>query len=240
MGISFTADARVSAGDLEVSWRFTQRAVTGFARRGPAPVLETDGAARIDLKTGRAQALPPRQTPAQARMTPLPPALQKLVDSRALPSAPQRAGNFYIATDPADGGNRAVIRRWDGATGGALAEIKLEPDFNFGIASADGELLLARKPLGADASGWTDYLWAIYSLETREKIAEIRMPTSAAPFFVSNSMLVIVSRPFGRRINGKWTEEPLELRAFDLKTRGEAWQAPLRDTAYRGPFPPRP
>jgi hypothetical protein len=240
MGISFTADARVSAGNLEVSWRFTQRTVTGFARPGPAPVLETNGAARIDLKTGRSQPLPAREAPTQPRMTPLPPSLQKLVDSRALPSTPQRAGKFYIATGSADGGKRAVVRRWDGAAGGALADIELDPGFNFGIASADGEMLLARKPLGADATGWRDYLWAIYSLETREKIAEIRMPTSAAPFFVWNSMLVIVSRPFGRRINGKWTEEPLELRAFDLKTRGEAWKAPIRDTTYRGPYPPRP
>jgi hypothetical protein len=66
------------------------------------------------------------------------------------------------------------------------------------------------------------------------------MPTSAAPYFVWNSMLVYVSRPYGRRIDGKWIQEPLEIRAVDLRTGREAWKTPIRDTAYHGLFPPRP
>ena len=192
MGSSFTADASLSSGELEIIWRFTPRPNLG--RPGPAP-SEIVGAARIDLKTGQVQVLPDRS---------------------------------------------ATTQRRAGPNGGFPADIKVEPGFNLSISSADGKTFLANKPAGTDATGWTDYQWVVYSLHTREKLGEIRMPASAAPFFVSNSTLVYVSRPYGRRIDGKWIQEPLELRAVDLGSGREMWKAPIRDTAYRGPFPPRP
>ena len=192
MGSSFTADASLSNGELELTWRFTPRPNLG--RPGPAP-SEIVGAARIDLKTGQVQVLPDGSAPTQHRASP---------------------------------------------NGAVPADIQLEPGFNLSIASADGKTFLANKPAGTDATGWTDYQWVIYSLHTREKLGEIRMPTSAAPFFVSNSTLVYVSRPYGRRIEGKWVQEPLELRAVDLKLSREVWKTPIRDTAYHGPFPSTP
>ena len=75
--------------------------------------------------------------------------------------------------------------------------------------------------------------------ETDLKVAKIRMLISAAPFFIWHSILVCESRPYGRRINGGWTEEPLELRAVYMKTGAEAWKIRLRDTVYRGQPPPR-
>jgi hypothetical protein len=195
MSTSFTADARMASGALEVSWHFVQRAASGFGRPGSPLTSEVDGAARIDLKTAQVQVLPAR-------------------NASTRPSA---------------------------SSGGiATANIRLEQGFNFAIASADGLTILANKAAGIDATGWTDYLWAIYSLQTHERLAEIRMPTSAAPFFVLSSMLVYVSRPYGRRIDGKWIQEPLELRAVDLNNGREAWKMPVRDPAYRGPLPPRP
>ena len=195
MATSFTADARMSSGEVEVSWHFTQRAASGFGLPGSTSIPEINGAARIDLKTAQVRVLPAGNAPTPRRASPN-------------VSAP--------------------------------ADIQLKPGFNLSIASADGQTILANKPIGTDAAGWTDYLWAIYSLQTREQLGKIRMPTSAAPFFVWESMLVYVSRPYGRRIDGKWIQEPLELRAVDLGTGREAWKTPIRDTAYHGPFPPRP
>lgn len=192
MGSSFTADASLSSGELELTWRFTPRPNLG--RPGPAPP-EIAGAARIDLKTGRVQVLPDGSAPTQHRASP---------------------------------------------NGGVPADIQLEPGLNLSIASADSKTFLANKPAGTDATGWTDYQWVIYSLHTREKLGEIRMPTSAAPFFVWNSTLVYVSRPYGRRIDGKWVQESLELRGVDLKLSRELWKIPIRDTAYHGPFPSTP
>jgi hypothetical protein len=163
-----------------------------------------------------------------------------MVDPRALATAPQRVGHFNIASGSSDDDKPMTIRRWDADTGRSLANIELEPGFNLAIASADAKTLLANKPAETDATGWTNYLWAIYSLETGERLGEIRMPTSAAAFFVWNSILLYESRPYGRRVNGNWIQEPLELRAVDLNNGREAWKMPVRDPAYRGPLPPRP
>ena len=189
MGSSFTASASMSGGEIEVSWRFSQRA--GLGRPGLEPP-DLYGAARINLKTGRVQMSPASSTkPVSAVDQPIP-------------------------------------------------TIPVEPGFALVMPSADHQTYLATKPLGTDATGWTDYIWAIYSTSTREKLAELRMPTSAASFFVWRSILVYVSRPYGRRINQNWISEPLELRALDLSTGREMWKVPIRDTAYRGPLPPRP
>lgn len=237
MGTSFIANASLSGGEIEVSWRFRQGAV--LARPGPEQLNEIDGVAWIDLKTGIAKAVAPR-TMAQGRATKMPASLQKLVDSGTLATSPQFVGRFYIVSTSTDGEHRVTVRRWDADSGRELASIELEPGFNMAIASADEQTLLANKPAGTDATGWTDYLWAIYSLQTCERLGEIRMPTSAAPFFLWNSILVYVSRPYGRRIDGKWVQEPLELCAIELRSNREAWKIPIRDTAYHGPFPSTP
>ena len=63
------------------------------------------------------------------------------------------------------------------------------------------------------------------------------MASSALPFFVWGSRLVHEAPPSGRRVDGAWVEEPRTLRAFDLGTGAPAWSRPLRDPAYRGPYP---
>jgi hypothetical protein len=59
-----------------------------------------------------------------------------------------------------------------------------------------------------------------------------------APFVVSGSRIVYVAQPAMRVEGKKMIEEPLRLRALDLKTGAEMWTALVTDTAYRGPFPP--
>jgi len=192
MGSSFTADASMAGGEIEVSWRFTQ--ATGLARPGPAPP-EMNGVALIDPKTARVRVLPAGSPPTQRRASP---------------------------------------------NGGAPVDIRPKPGFTLTITSADGRTILANKPAGHDATGLIDYLWAIYSLQTGARLGEIRMPTSAAPFFVWKSMVIYVSRPYGRRVNGNWIQEPLALRAVDLTNGREVWKTSIRDTTYHGPLPPRP
>jgi hypothetical protein len=168
-----------------------------------------------------------------------PATVQHLLESGALRVPPWRAGSLILAAEPR--GNRVILERWDAGSGQALPGTELEPGFSIAFASGDDQLILTRKAMGVDpATGWQNYEWAIYSLETGQQVARIRMLTSAAPFFIWHSIIVYESRPYGRRINGAWTEEPLELRAVDLKTGAEAWKIRLRDTVYRGPPPPQP
>jgi hypothetical protein len=237
LGAQFSVTARTEPAALFVSWRSTQTAISGVYRPGPPQTRESRGAARIDLKTGQADSLKSNERVKSRGQWPA--TVQHLLKSGAVRVPPWRAGSLILAAESR--GNRMVLERWDGDSGQALSSIELAPGFSVAFASGDDRLILTRKAIGADPStGWQNYEWAIYSLETGQQVAKIRMVISAAPFFIWHSILVYESRPYGRRINGAWTEEPLELRAVDLKTGAESWKIRLRDTVYRGPPPPQP
>jgi hypothetical protein len=237
LGAQFSVAARTEPAASFVSWRSMRTAISGVYRPGAAQTRESRGAARIDLKTGQVHPLRSDELVESRDHWPAP--VQHLLQSGALRVRPWRAGNLILAAESR--GDRMVLERWDGASGQAFSSIELEPGFSVAFASSDDRLILTRKAIGADAAtGWQNYEWTIYSLETCQQVAKIRMLISAAPFFIWHSILVYESRPYGRRINGAWTEEPLELRAVDLKTRTEAWKIRLRDTVYRGPPPPQP
>ena len=91
---------------------------------------------------------------------------------------------------------------------------------------------------GPTATAWEQYVWSIYSLETGDRVAELSRHSSSAPFFLWGARLVHESRPYGRLIDGNWIEEPLTIRAIDVATGAELWKRPIRDTRYRGPYPP--
>jgi hypothetical protein len=241
LGTSFLADARMSKGKLIISWSFSARAVSGVTPRqgSAADVRKMQGAARIDLKSGSVEPLK-SGTVVTSDENHVPERISKLVESGRLPVLPRRAGSFFVLAEQAvDGGaEHFIVRRWNAKTGQPLSEITLPPGFKVVNPSADGRYFAASKVAETDATGWPTYLWAIYRMESGDHIAEIKTSNSAAPFLVWRSFLVYESRPFGRRIEGKWIEEPLELRAIDTKTGSEVWKRPLRDTEYRGPLPP--
>ena len=211
--------------------------ISGIYRPGAPHTRESRGAARIDLKTGQVQSLKSNELVESRDQWPA--TVQHLLESGALQAPPWRVGNLILAAESR--GDRLVLGRWDGASGQALSSLELELGFSVAFASGDDRLILTRKAMGVDpATGWQNYEWAIYSLETGQQVAKIRMLISAAPFFIWHSILVYESRPYGRRINGGWTEEPLELRAVYMKTGAEAWKIRLRDTVNRGQPPPQP
>ena len=50
--------------------------------------------------------------------------------------------------------------------------------------------------------------------------------------------LVYVEPPYGRRVGDEWIDEPRKAKAILLGSAFSVWQRPLRDTTYKGPFPP--
>jgi hypothetical protein len=124
--------------------------------------------------------------------------------------------------------------------GGTTPLERIDPDLTVVGFSADKRLVLARKLLGTDTTGWQTFLWSIYSLESGERIAEVRNWVAGGPFSVWKSRLLYASPRHSHRVAGKWTEEPLEVRAIDLQSGAEVWRHPLRDIAYRGPLPGAP
>jgi hypothetical protein len=240
LGTSFAASAGVEQGQLAVWWTFSQRTVSGVVRSGPPRECKEEGAGWIDAKTGNVDPLTPGQAMKLEHDRSTLGKLPSMGGPGVLESQPQRVGDFVIATQLRGSSERTIIKRWNAGSRAPLPDIELAPEFSVANPSADGRYLLTRKAAGADASGWQSYIWSVYSLASGQQAAEIRMPTSAAPFFLWQSILVYESRPYGRLVNGKWLQEPLELRAVNIKSGSEVWKRPLRDTAYRGPLPPRP
>src|SRR5262249_50694735 len=104
--------------------------------------------------------------------------------------------------------------------------------------SADGRHLLVSERIGDD-SVWEKYRWTVYTADTGQRLGSIVSPFAQAAFFVLGSQLVYEGYPFQRRLpGGGMQDQPLTLRGADLRSGGEQWSRPLRDTSYRGPFPP--
>ncbi len=238
LGAQFSVTAQTKPAALFFSWRSTRTVISGVYRPGAPETHEIQWCrANRVFTTGQIQSMNSNELVESRDQWPA--TVQHLVDSRALLMPPWRAGSLILGAQRR--GDRIVLERWDGASGQALSNIELQPGFSVAFASSDNQVILTRKAIGADrATGQQNYEWAMYSLETGQPVAKIRMPISAAPFFIWHSILVYESRPYGRLINGTWTEEPLELRALDMRTGADSWKVLLRDTAYRGQPPPHP
>ena len=105
------------------------------------------------------------------------------------------------------------------------------------FVSADGRHVLASERVN-DERVTEPYRWTIYERASGERQGQIRSLVSWTPFFVSGNRLIHESPTYLESREGAITESPLQLRAVDLGTGKVLWTRPVRDTAYRGPFPP--
>ncbi len=98
--------------------------------------------------------------------------------------------------------------------------------------SSDGLTLLTSEPI---EDRWA-YRWRMYTLDGAP-LGEIESPYSYVPFFVEGSLVLFLSKPEMRMVNGRQIGH-MELRALDLQSGIEVWKHPVRDTRYYGPYPP--
>ncbi len=103
--------------------------------------------------------------------------------------------------------------------------------------SANGRHVLNSQRI-ADDSVWEKYRWTIYDRGTGERVGEFRTHLSFAPFFIFDSQIIYETGPYVRRTDKGAVDEPLKIRAVDLRTGQELWTWQVRDTTFRGPFPP--
>lgn len=238
-GSSSSVQARVEQSNLIIWWSSSQWTISGIPGSAE-PRRSESGAASVDLKTLRVETLTPEQATARLREGTVSSNAPRLSGTEALLFPPQRAGEFFFSVKlgPASAGTPAVLKRWSWASGDPLPDVDLGPGFSASALSGDGKLFLITKAAGADAAGVQNYRWSIYSIASGELVAKILLPQAAPPFFIWHSVLVFESDPHNRRVNGAWLVEPLELRAFDVKTGNEIWKRALRNTRFSGPLPP--
>jgi hypothetical protein len=130
------------------------------------------------------------------------------------------------------------LKRWDARTGQALPDRTLLETALVALASADQQHLLASERVGTGGPSDPEYRWSIFSLESGERVGELRRDVSASPFFVWKDEIVFISQPYGLRSGDEWIEEPLKVRAFRLTDGGPVWDRAVRDLEYRGTTPP--
>jgi hypothetical protein len=163
----------------------TAKRVTAAREAAEAVRKPLSGAARLDLKAGRAVTMPYEEAE-QAR-----PALA--VEAKAVGGARQ-------------------------------------------LTSLDGRHVLRSEP-APEASLRKPYRWTVITA-SGARVGTLDASVSMAPFVVSGSKILFVSQPSAFREEGKITETPLRLIAFDLRTGAELWTKAFVDSVYRGPFPP--
>jgi hypothetical protein len=103
--------------------------------------------------------------------------------------------------------------------------------------SIDGNHTLKSKRVGDDRI-WDKYQWTIVDNKTGKEIGQLKSYLSQSGFVVVDSRIVFETSPFSRIIASGTVEEPLMVRAVDLRSGDQIWSKPVRDTAFRGPFPP--
>lgn len=99
-----------------------------------------------------------------------------------------------------------------------------------------GNHILASQRVNND-SAWNKYRWTLYTTGG-QRLGSIDTHASHASFSVVDSLLVYETRPFERREGNSMVTSGPMIRVVDLESGIEQWSWSLRDTAYRGPFPP--
>jgi len=102
--------------------------------------------------------------------------------------------------------------------------------------SVDNSSIAGIERIAADDQ-WIKYRWTVFDASGNRKDS-FNSHFSYMPFYVSGSQVVFITSPYILKKEEKIIEEPLKLRAISLETGEELWSKAVRDTEYRGPFPP--
>lgn len=139
------------------------------------------------------------------------------------------AGRAFPADDPEAVGIAIAIDRSLARTGSA------GPAGVAGLPSIDGRHALRSERV---AGSIHTYRWSISDRATGAVVAVLDAPVSLAPYVVFDGRVIYLAQPALSRDRGVTVRKPLRLRALDLATGAESWQAAVRSSAYGGPIPP--
>jgi len=105
--------------------------------------------------------------------------------------------------------------------------------------SADGRhVLVAQMVDRGDPSNVYSRRWTIYDRESGARLGSVPALAAAAPFVVRGATLYHVEPAFATRRDGRMVRHPASLRAVDLRSGNELWKVTIRESDFRGPFPP--
>jgi hypothetical protein len=104
--------------------------------------------------------------------------------------------------------------------------------------SADGRHVLVAQMADRDASNLYSRRWTVYDRESGARLGSVPALAAASPFVVRGTTLYHVEPAFATRRDGRLVRHPAGLRAVDLQSGNELWKVTIRESDFRGPFPP--
>ncbi|MFL6247776.1 MAG: hypothetical protein ACJ74H_17260 [Thermoanaerobaculia bacterium] len=231
---SFRATAQREGDAFLISWTYKEMVVQGIARapEEPLPTRIVSGAARVQIATGRVIA-----SPSVAPRVSTDAAAERVKAIHGLPEMPIQTGNV-VALTQGGRGEKLTLKRWDIRTAAALPDRELSQRAIVALPSAERKYVLASERVGEGGPQDPEYRWQIFSLESGQRVGELRRDVSAAPFFIHGDNVIYESRPYGYRVGEVWVDEPLKIRALRLSQGGQVWDRPVRHLEYRGEVPP--
>lgn len=239
LGTAFRVSAYPYEGDVIAAWHFSQQHISGAAPGPDAPKpIQQSGKVRVSLAARSLEKLDANENPLPTE-PPLPENIARLVESGAIRAPLMRSGRTLAAVVRRGGkpGSGIALSRWYCDTGRPLAEVQLfQNDFTFRYASADGRHLLASKHISPSRPA--KYLWSIYAVESGDPVTELSNASPGAWFFLNGSTLIHELPATHREVDGRSVDEPPRLRAIAVETGAETWRKSVRNTAYKGSYPP--
>jgi hypothetical protein len=106
------------------------------------------------------------------------------------------------------------------------------------LLSADGRHVLVTEPIDTAELTLYRHRWTVYERDSGARLGSVPALVSATPFLVVGTTLYHMAPAHAVRQEGRFVEHPAALRAVNLTTGAEAWNKAVRETSYRGPFPP--
>lgn len=106
------------------------------------------------------------------------------------------------------------------------------------LLSADGRHVLVTETIESAGFSLFRHRWTMYERASGARLGSVPALVSATPFVVIGTTLYHTVPAYSVRQDGKFVENPTSLRAVNLKTGVEAWKMAVRETSFRGPFPP--
>jgi hypothetical protein len=208
---SFVASAQPSGSDAVVSWDHIEHPIQGIPPQTGLPPEDLESS-----ETG-VRVMPEADAGSKTSG-----ALRMDLTSGTIASLP--AGTRPFAPAPSVLTSVAAEKRIVGVTGSQFI-------------SADGRHVQSSERIANDAV-WKNHRWTIFDRVTGERLGEIKSHVSVAPFFVADTQVIYETTPSLRQTQNGLVEEPAKIRAVDLNTGQELWSKQIRDTAFRGPYPP--
>ena len=129
-------------------------------------------------------------------------------------------------------GNSPTLKR------ASLEELRAETGAGRQFLSADGRHYLVSEPVKSAEFTLYKHRWTVYERAGGARLGSVPALAAATPFLVVGKTLYHTAPAHVMVKEGKLVEQATSLRAVNLAAGAEKWTTAVRETSFRGPFPP--